>query len=94
MRKIKSVGRFDKDLNRVYGGRYGAELDNLLASALPPLANDLALPQKFHDHALKGKWRGYRECHLKPDLLLIYRKPNNNTLELVRLGSHSELGLG
>jgi len=37
------------------------------------------------------KWGDHRECHLRPDLLLIYRKPNPETLQLVRLGSHSEL---
>ena len=42
------------------------------------------------DHALGGKWKGYRECHIRADLLLIYRK-FNQTLLLVRLGSHSEL---
>jgi mRNA interferase YafQ len=40
---------------------------------------------------LGGDWRGYRECHIKPDLLLIHRKPDAGTLRLARLGSHSEL---
>jgi mRNA interferase YafQ len=40
---------------------------------------------------LTGDWAGYRECHLKPDLLLIYRKIGEETLTLARLGSHSEL---
>jgi len=43
--------------------------------------------------ALVGQLAGCRDCHLKPDLILIYRKTNDNGLELVRLGSHSELGL-
>lgn len=42
-------------------------------------------------HGLIGDWTGYRECHVKPDLLLIYRKPDADTLRLARLGSHSEL---
>jgi mRNA interferase YafQ len=41
--------------------------------------------------SLSGNWAGYRECHLKPDLLLIYCKPDASTLRLARLGSHSEL---
>jgi mRNA interferase YafQ len=49
------------------------------------------LPEKNHDHALTGAWVGYRECHIRPDLLLIYRKPDAITLRLARLGSHSEL---
>jgi mRNA interferase YafQ len=40
---------------------------------------------------LGGNWKGHRECHLKPDLLLIYKKPDANVLRLVRMGSHSEL---
>ena len=39
-----------------------------------------------------GEWKDHRDCHIKPDLLLIYRKPDARSLELVRLGSHSELG--
>ncbi|HMU31204.1 MAG TPA: type II toxin-antitoxin system YafQ family toxin, partial [Nitrospira sp.] len=42
-------------------------------------------------HDLSGDWAGYRECHIKPDLLLIYRKSDSDTLRLARLGSHSEL---
>ncbi|ERO99986.1 hypothetical protein L360_04937 [Enterobacter sp. MGH 14] len=43
------------------------------------------------DHDLSGDWAGYRECYIKPDLLLIYRKSDADTLRLARLGSHSEL---
>jgi len=44
-------------------------------------------------HPLAGEWKDFRDCHVRPDLVLIYRKPDNATLDLVRLGSHSELGL-
>ena len=44
-------------------------------------------------HALTGDWKDYRDCHVKPDLVLIYQKPDADVLRLVRLGSHSELGL-
>jgi mRNA interferase YafQ len=53
----------------------------------------LPLPRRNFDHPLAGEWSDYRNCHIKPDLILIYRKPDDNSLELVRLGSHSELGL-
>ena len=53
----------------------------------------MTLPERYQDHPLAGRWIGHRECHNHPDLLLIYRKPDAETLELVRLGSHSELGL-
>ena len=56
------------------------------------LVDDKSLPDSNRDHALKGDWVDYRECHVKPNLLLIYRKPyDGSTLRLARLGSHSEL---
>jgi mRNA interferase YafQ len=51
------------------------------------------LPTSYRDHALAGNWQDHRDCHIKPDLVLIYRKPAPQTLQLVRLGSHSELSL-
>ena len=54
---------------------------------------DQSLDQKYHDHPLSGNWSDHRDCHVKPNLILIYRKPENDVLQLVRLGSHSELGL-
>jgi mRNA interferase YafQ len=57
------------------------------------LANDQALAERHRDHAQTGDWKDFRDCHIKPNLVLIYGKPNDETLQLVRLGSHSELGL-
>jgi mRNA interferase YafQ len=57
------------------------------------LADDTPLPRRNFDHPLSGEWSDYRDCHIKPDPVLIYRKPDAESLELVRLGSHSELGL-
>ena len=54
------------------------------------LLNDEALERKYKDHQLKGSLEEFRECHIKPDLLLVYRI-KDNTLELVDIGSHSEL---
>ena len=59
---------------------------------LTALANDQLLVEKYRDHALTGEWNDHRDCHVKPDLVLIYRKPDEESLQLVRLGSHSELG--
>jgi mRNA interferase YafQ len=55
------------------------------------LAEDQPPDPCYRDHDLGGDWAGYRECHVRPDLLLIYRKPDADTLRLARLGSHSEL---
>lgn len=57
------------------------------------LVVDEVLDARHHDHALTGTWNDHRDCHIKPNLVLIYRKPDAETLDLVRLGSHSELGL-
>jgi mRNA interferase YafQ len=57
------------------------------------LIADAALPLRFLDHALGGQWADCRDCHIRPDLVLMYSKPDASTLRLIRLGSHSELGL-
>jgi mRNA interferase YafQ len=57
------------------------------------LAGDKPLPRRNFDHPLTGEWNDHRDCHVRPDLVLIYRKPDDTSLELVRLGSHSEPGL-
>ncbi len=56
------------------------------------LAKDKSLPRRYFDPPLGGEWSDHRDCHVRPDLILIYRKPDA-ILELVRLGSHSGLGL-
>lgn len=56
------------------------------------LAADVPLPTRNRDHALTGNWRGFRECHVGPDWLLVYRKEADELeLYLVRTGSHSKL---
>jgi len=51
---------------------------------------DVKLEDKYKDHQLKGSMKDFRECHIKPDLLLVYMV-EENTLKLVDIGSHSEL---
>jgi len=65
------------------------ELQNFI-EIIYKLSNGLALEQKYKDHQLKGELKEFRECHIKPDLLLIYRIKNSR-LELIDIGSHSEL---
>ncbi len=93
MRTIDPTGRFKRDLKRELKGRHRRfildEMDELIAL----LAADAPPPIHNRDHALTGDWKGYRDCHVKPDLVLIYGKPDDEILQLVRLGSHSELGL-
>ena len=91
MRTIERFGRFKRDYKREAKGRYRATLDNDLKPVLVALATDQPLDARYRDHDLSGDWAGYRECRIKPDLLLIYRKSDADTLRLARLGSHSEL---
>jgi mRNA interferase YafQ len=93
MRRTRTTGRFDRDFRRELSGVLGKQLDGLLRETVEMLAADKPLPSRYFDHALSGKWAHHRDCHIRPDLVLIYRKPDDATLELVRLGSHSELGL-
>ena len=64
------------------------ELDNVIRL----LAEDEPLPEKYRDHDLSGNWKGFRECHIQPNWLLIYHIFNNNLiLSLARTSSHSDL---
>lgn len=88
MREIIETTQFKRDYRKIAAsGRYSRK-DFLTVVEL--LALDKSLPAKFRDHSLVGEWKGYRECHIKPDWLLIYEKPDNELI-LVRTGSHSEL---
>jgi mRNA interferase YafQ len=93
MRAINYTSRFKRDYKREKAGRKGRTLDALLMEVVTMLAEDKPLPHRNFDHPLSGEWADHRDCHIKPDLVLIYRKPDDETLDLVRLGSHSELGL-
>ncbi len=92
MRRIERVGRFKRDYKRERKGRHRETLRADLAAIVRLLAADAPLEARHRDHALTGNWQDHRDCHVKPDLVLIYRKPDEETLQLVRLGSHSELG--
>ena len=93
MRTIRYTTRFKRDYKREKSGRHGKTLDAELMDVVNLLAADTRLPHRNFDHQLSGEWADHRDCHIKPDLVLIYRKPDAENLELVRLGSHSELGL-
>ena len=86
MLEVRATSRFKKDLKKRSGqkdiGKLGAAIDLLQA--------EKPLPERNRDHALTGKYRGHRECHLSPDWLLIY-KIDGRFLVLVRTGSHSDL---
>jgi mRNA interferase YafQ len=93
MRAIELTSTFKRDYKRVVKGRYREVLESDFKVVVMALAHDQSLDEKHRDHALSGEWNDHRDCHIKPDLVLIYRKPDDAVLQLVRLGSHSELGL-
>jgi mRNA interferase YafQ len=92
MRTIKYTAQFKRDYKREKRTQHN-DLDKKLMLAIESLATDTQLPENLRDHCLSGSWKDHRDCHIRPNLVLIYRKPDADTLELVRLGSHSELSL-
>lgn len=93
MRTVKYSSRFKRDYRREKSGALGRKLDALLAEVVDLLIASQPLPRRHVDHQLTGEWKDYRDCHVRPDLVLIDRLPDADTIELARLGSHSELGL-
>ena len=86
MLKIDFSREFNEDFKEISKtGRFKPSLKDVLTPVLHDLIQQKTLPQKYQDYLLKGNWRGCRECHVAPDLLLIYRY-KNDVLELVRLG--------
>lgn len=92
MRTIERDNQFKRDYKRELKGLHRATLNDDFVEVVGYLASDLPLPVRYRDHALTGEWKDFRDCHIKPDLVLIYRKPDKTRLQLVRIGSHSELG--
>ncbi|MBQ6774791.1 MAG: type II toxin-antitoxin system YafQ family toxin [Synergistaceae bacterium] len=93
MREIGQDSQFKRDLKREMKGRYRfmLEKDGELRNVVMTLRNDVPLEFIYQDHPLKGRWKGSRECHLAPDLLLVYRKIGDDLLILERLGSHADI---
>ena len=89
MLALITTTQFKKDLKRIR--KRGLDL-NSLKFILDTLQKQEALPLKYRDHALVGDYRGFRECHIEPDWLLVYEIQNDVlVLILYRLGTHSEL---
>ncbi len=88
MREIRKSTQFKKDYKRFKNNKQFVEhlftLVRLLAEGKP-------IPEDFKPHQLKGKWKNYMECHVENDTLLIWYDKQHDVVELVRLGSHSEL---
>ncbi len=92
MRTIEYANVFKKDFKRVKASPlHRKDAETLLSAVIKLLVADKEMPLANRDHLLSGDWLGYRECHIKPDLLRIYKKQGKETLRLARFGSHSVL---
>ncbi len=93
MRKTKYTVKVTKKFKRDYklAMKRGRNIQ-LLEDVVADLARGIPLPEKYKDHALIGDYAGYRECHIQPDWLLVYRLEDDVlVLTLFRTGSHSDL---
>ena len=83
------TGKFKKSLK--LAKKRGFDI-SLLENIVTMLQNNITLEEKYRDHELKGKYHGFRECHIQPDWLLIYLKEDGIlTLTLVDTGTHADL---
>lgn len=87
MRAVITTNTFEKDVKRIKKRKYA--LDKL-SQIIRWLASGTELAPQYRDHALRGNYVGFRECHVEPDWLLIYQLTETE-LALVRTGTHADL---
>lgn len=89
MLELRQTSNFKKDLRRMI--KRGANME-LLDEVIKILLRRKTLPEKYHDHPLTGNWHGYRDCHIEPDWVLIYRIDDDALILLAtRTDTHSDL---
>lgn len=87
--KLILTGKFKKSLK--LAKKRGCDI-SLMENVVDTLQQGLSLDQKYRDYELKGKYKGFRECHIQPDWLLIYLIENDVlTLTLIDTGTHADL---
>lgn len=91
MRHVIESRPYRRDIKRAGRGIYSRIIEEELPEVIYALANDEILPVSFRDHALHGNWEGSRDCHIRPDFVLVYRYDGDEWLTLQRLASHSEI---
>ena len=85
--KVISTTRFERDVKRMRA--HGKDMTKL-REAIRLLAEGVSLPDRCRDHPLSGDWKHFRDCHVAPDWVLIYKIDGEN-LHLARTGTHSDL---
>lgn len=88
MKILKPSTRYKKDYKRF---RNNPEKVRKLFEVLKMLQNEIPIPAEYYPHKLTGNYSGHMECHIDSDYLLIWFDPDTDEIDLVRLGSHSEL---
>lgn len=88
MKKLVQSTQYKKDLKRI---RNDSNKAKALLNILTKLENEIPIPPENRPHLLTGDYKGYLECHIQGDFLLIWFDPDTDEIDLVRLGSHSEL---
>lgn len=88
MNTLKLTSQFKKDLKRY---KHKPEVIDKLEEILKLLVNNLPIPEVNRPHVLTGNYRGYMECHVESDTLLIWWDKEAGIIKLVRFGTHSEL---
>ena len=88
MKEIRKTTQFKKDFKRIKNEKGKVEA---LFEVVGYLEKDQPIPKVYAPHPLTGNWKNYMECHIEDDFLLIWYDRVENKIELVRLGSHSEL---
>ncbi len=87
MRQVRTTGQFERDYAQtVKRGKKVEKLDDVMMM----LVTGQSLPPKYRDHALKGDFKGFRDCHIEPDWLLIY-KVDADVITFARTGTHSDI---
>ena len=90
MLKIRYLNKFKKDYKKAL--KQSGHFPDQFKTVLKYLVNEAPLPKKYKDHKLSGKFEGFRDCHILPDWILIYKIEHETlTLVLARTGSHSDL---
>lgn len=88
MKYLQPTTKYKKDLKRYANNPKKLEA---LTKLLKMLADEQPIPSDYKPHKLHGNYKGCMECHIEDDFLLIWIDPKSNVIELVRLGTHSEL---
>ncbi len=88
MKKLKPTSQYKKDVKRILNNPRKLKS---LQEIVNMLENEIPIPAKNKPHMLTGNYAGYMECHIEGDFLLIWFDPDTDQIDLVRLGSHSEL---